>query len=182
MPSERRSSGGEHREKDTHIVVLIFGSNAGDRQGLMEEAMRRMGRIGVEECCSSWYETAPWGFEAEVPFINRVVCYRTILSPEAVLRVCMEVEQELGRVRGEGSGQAGGTPYSSRTMDIDILFYDSEVIRQTELIIPHPRIHLRNFVLQPLYEVMPEFIHPVLGKSVAELLEESPDTGQVKKM
>lgn len=151
------------------LATLIFGGNQGDRKALLDEAIKEMSKIGKIAIRSSLYETAPWGFESENPFYNQIVVYNTELTPEEVLDQCQATEKQLGRVRT-------GTQFSSRTMDIDILFYGSQIIDTPRLTIPHPRIAQRNFVLCPLNEIMPDFIHPVSGKKISELLLESPDT------
>ncbi len=151
------------------LVTLIFGGNQGDRKALLDEAIKEMSSIGKIEIRSSLYETAPWGFESENSFYNQIVVYNTELTPEEVLDKCQATEKQLGRVRT-------GTQFSSRTIDIDILFCDSRIIDTPRLTVPHPRMAQRNFVLYPLNEIMPDFIHPVLGKKISELLLESPDT------
>ena len=153
-------------------VTLLFGSNQGDRQALIRQAMQQMTVIGPIKCSSSLYETAPWGFEADNAFYNIAVTYTTALSPTDVLHHCLETEKQLGRTR-----PAGG--YASRTMDIDIILYDQQVISTPELTIPHPRMALRNFVHIPLNEIMPEYIHPVTHRTIASLLQSCPDTLKV---
>ena len=155
---------------------LLLGGNQGDREGLLAEARRliaqRAGRLLAQ---SPLYETAPWGFDAPQRFINQAVCVRTDLSPLALLGECMNMERELGRKRPEVH-----RGYSYRTMDIDIIFYGSLVIDQPPtLIVPHLRMHLRRFVLQPLADIAPSFRHPLLGLSVVELLERCTDDGEV---
>lgn len=149
-------------------VVLIFGSNLGDRATLIREAISKMEEIGTLLQLSSMYETAPWGFESSDTFYNQVAIYSTNCSPLSVLAKCMETEKALGRQRGP-------VRYSSRPIDIDILFYDSLVMETPELTIPHPRLTLRNFVLVPLCELLPDFIHPVHGKTITRLLTSCPD-------
>lgn len=151
------------------LVTLIFGGNQGDRKTLIDEAIEKMSEIGKIVTCSSLYETAPWGFESDHSFYNQVVTYNTELSPEEVLDKCQATEKHLGRIRS-------GVQFSSRTMDIDILFCDSQIIDTPRLTVPHPRMTQRNFVLCPLNEIMPDFIHPIFGKKISELLQESPDT------
>lgn len=151
------------------LVTLIFGGNQGDRKALLDEAIKEMSTIGKIEIRSSLYETAPWGFESENPFYNQIVVYNTELTPEEVLDKCQATEKQLGRIRT-------GIQFTSRTMDIDILFCDSQIINTPRLTVPHPRMAQRNFVLCPLNEIMPDFIHPILGKKISELLLESPDT------
>ena len=156
-------------------VTLIFGGNQGDRKALVNEAIKEMSDIGKIERCSSLYETAPWGFESSNSFYNQVVTYETSLSPENVLDKCQEVEKKLGRIRS-------GVQFCSRSMDIDILFCDSQIINTPRLTVPHPRMTLRNFVLAPLNEIMPDFVHPVTHKTISELFTESPDTLKAEKL
>ena len=151
------------------FVTLIFGGNQGDRKALIREAITEMSSIGKIQHCSSLYETAPWGFESSDSFYNQIVTYATDLLPEEVLDKCQATEQKLGRVRT-------GTQFCSRTMDIDILFCDSRVINTPRLTVPHPRLAQRNFVLAPLNESMPDFIHPVIHKNMTTLLSECTDT------
>ena len=156
------------------LVTLIFGGNQGDRKALLDEAIKEMSTIGKIEIRSSLYETAPWGFESENPFYNQIVVYNTELTPEEVLDKCQATEKQLGRVRT-------GTQFTSRTMDIDILFCDSQIINTPRLTVPHPRLAQRNFVLAPLNEIMPAFIHPVIHKTIATLLSECTDTLKAEK-
>jgi len=120
-------------------------------------------RIGKIKQRSSVYESEPWGFETEHRFLNAVVVVETALSPEAVLREAHAIEDIMGRTRN-------GNGYTSRTMDIDILFFNDDVINTPTLTVPHPRLHERRFVLLPLAEIMPDKVHPVLGKSIKDLL------------
>ena len=126
-------------------------------------------RIGPVVAFSKVYETEPWG-EFDTPqqdFLNRGLLVETTLNAHEVLHEALAIEAEMGRVRKEGSKL-----YSSRPMDIDLIFYNDEVIESAELTIPHPRMHLRRFVLEPLAEIMPDYRHPVMHKTVKELLYE----------
>jgi len=149
-------------------VTLLIGGNLGNRLENIRQAIDYIEeRIGKIKQRSSVYESEPWGFEAEHCFLNAVVVVETALLPEAVLREAQDIENIMGRIRN-GSG------YTSRTMDIDILFFNDDVINTPTLTVPHPRLHERRFVLLPLAEVMPDKVHPVLGKSVKELLTTPP--------
>ena len=123
---------------------------------------------------SPFCKSAPWGFESADSFVNIVARVNTQKNPEEVLVAIHEIEAGLGRIREGGGG------YQSRTIDIDILFFDDEIIDRKNLTIPHPRLHLRRFTLQPLAEIAPDFIHPVLGKSIVELLDSCGDNSVVQ--
>jgi len=152
-------------------VTLSIGGNLGNR---MENIRRVIGyieeRIGAIKQRSSVYESEPWGFEAEHCFLNAVVVVETTLSPESVLQEAHAIENIMGRIRN-------GNGYTSRTMDIDILFFNDDVINTPTLTVPHPRLHERHFVLLPLAEVMPEKVHPVLRKKTGEILARCRDEG-----
>lgn len=150
-------------------VTLLFGSNQGDRNALIEDAARRMEEIGSLKKRSSMYETASWGFESENSFYNMAAIYTTGLEPAEVLQKCLKVEEILGRKRTS-------IRYTSRPIDIDIIFCDDRIIESSQLMVPHPRMTLRNFVLTPLHEIMPNFIHPISHKTIDALLQECPDT------
>ncbi|MBO4751789.1 MAG: leucyl/phenylalanyl-tRNA--protein transferase [Bacteroidales bacterium] len=173
-----------------HSVALSLGGNQGDVAGTMNRACEMISEsVGPICCFSRDYESEPWGFDHPVPnFLNRCVVVDTDLSPREVLENIMEIEKRLGRQRSSVSGKGSlqnsqfeiqNSHYSSRPIDIDILFYDSRVLNEPDLQVPHPRLHLRRFVLEPLAELMPSFRHPVLKKSVLELLNECEDEGRV---
>lgn len=157
---------------------ILFGSNMGDKSVLFEQACvlinNRCGRI-VQ--VSSAYESEPWGFEAEEWFLNRVIVVETELDPESLLRELLEIEKELGRVR-----QPEHQGYCSRTADLDILYYGNHIINTANLVVPHPRLHLRHFALVPLCEVTPDWMHPVFHKTQEELLQQCTDDGIVRRM
>jgi 2-amino-4-hydroxy-6-hydroxymethyldihydropteridine diphosphokinase len=132
-------------------------------------------KIGTIEKESSVYETAPWGFESKQNFLNQVVVIRTSQLPKEVLKLCLEIEDELGRQRKSNH-------YESRTMDIDILFYDDDIIKENNLLIPHPKLHERRFTLEPLVEIAPDYIHPEIKKSLHAILLECKDNGVVLKL
>lgn len=149
-------------------VVLITGGNVGNVARTLERARGMLSvEVGREVAASPVMESEPWGFDSPDKFLNQVLVLETSLLPHEVLHICLDIEKRLGRERDE---KACG--YRSRTIDIDILFYGRRVIDTPELKIPHPLIAVREFVLSPLNSVMPEFIHPVSGKSVARMVEE----------
>jgi len=159
--------------KPKYRVTLLIGGNQGDRVGLLKQACDMIGQqVGDIVQLSSIYESEAWGFEAEQSFLNQAVVVETRLEPHEVLGKALFIETQLGRVRL-------GNGYSSRTMDIDILFVDNKCIDTPDLIVPHPRIHQRNFVLVPLCEIMPDYVHPILQKTMSNLLKTSLDKGKI---
>lgn len=155
-------------------AVLITGSNEGDREALLSAAKDALGRLaGMITAQSPIVATSPWGeFAAgDTPedFLNQVLVVETRLSPMELLSVTQHIESELGRKKNEEAWR-GERCYSSRPIDIDILFYDDAVIDSERLAIPHPGIASREFVLEPLAAVMPDFRHPVTGETVAGML------------
>ena len=158
-----------------HIIYLLLGSNLGDRKKQMDEALDLIPEmIGEVTKRSSFYETEPWGFSSEEFFLNIAMQTLTSLSPEEVMRKIDEIEKRFGRERSDSG-------YSSRTMDIDILFYDDLVLDQDILKIPHPMLKDRRFVIVPLNEIAHELIHPVFLKTIGELLQDCTDTKDVRK-
>jgi 2-amino-4-hydroxy-6-hydroxymethyldihydropteridine diphosphokinase len=123
---------------------------------------------------SSIYESEPWGYKDPDNYLNQVISLKTAKSPQQLLESCLHIENILGRKRI-------GNTYQPRPIDIDILFYSDLCLETESLIIPHPRLHLRNFVLGPLMEILPDLVHPKLKMSVEELFKLCPDTLQVKK-
>lgn len=155
-------------------VFLGIGTNLGDREENLKKSLRIISEtIGKITAVSSVYETEPWGFESGNLFLNMVVQIETKLTPRVLLKRIMMTEAVMGRIRE-------GKEYSSRLIDIDILFYDDIVTDLPELKIPHPRIPERRFVLVPLCELVPNFVHPVLKKTMAQMLAECPDHKMVK--
>ncbi len=151
-------------------AVLITGGNVGDRRANLAAAAEMIAsRVGCIEARSSLRESEPWGVmeEGAGAFLNQVLVVETALGPQELLDAVLGIEAELGRRRVEG-----GHRYTSRTMDIDILFYDDRVIGTDRLTVPHPLIAERKFVLAPLCEVLPGLVHPVNGKTAGEMLEE----------
>jgi 2-amino-4-hydroxy-6-hydroxymethyldihydropteridine diphosphokinase len=135
-------------------------------------------KIGIGESvgkiitASLVYETEPWGFKSETEFLNQVVLVETNLSPSGLLGRVLMIESQLGRLRDEKQ-------YTSRKIDIDILLYNNSIIKDVSLVIPHPLMHERRFVLTPLCEIAPDLIHPALKKSIKYLLKKCPDKCKV---
>ena len=148
------------------IVYLSLGSNTGDRIGYVQQAASLLGaceNISIIRT-SAFNETEPRNMASDKWFVNAVLEVKTNLSPKDLLAECQRIEAQLGRKR-----TAGSSNYEDRTIDIDILFYGNEIIQDENLTIPHKYVHLRAFTLVPLLELIPDFIHPVLHKSIIEL-------------
>jgi 2-amino-4-hydroxy-6-hydroxymethyldihydropteridine diphosphokinase len=153
-------------------VYLGLGSNLGEREAQIARAVEALGAAGVRVVRrSSLYRTEPVDFRVQNWFLNCVVEAETDLMPRQLLHVVQEVERGLGRRRMVQRGP--------RTIDIDILLYGGNRVRATELEIPHPRMHERRFVLAPLAELAPALRHPVLRRTIAELLAATPDRSRV---
>ena len=154
---------------EPHKVYIALGSNKGDRLKHLQDAIDRIFKqIGKINMISRVYNTPPLGFEddASTPeFYNTCIYISTHLSANQVMQKLLSIETELGRTRNSNTG------YASRTIDLDIVFFDDEVMDSEFLITPHPEMHKRKFVLQPLHDIAPKIIHPRLQKSVSELLE-----------
>lgn len=157
-------------------IFILLGSNLGDRKALLQQS-----RQAIEQNCgkllvvSHLYETAPWGFESDNWFLNQVIEIQSELSAQQLLEKLLAIETSLGRNRSE-------TRYSSRNIDIDLLYYGDQVLNSTELDLPHPRLQLRRFTLLPLCEIAPDFIHPVIQKTQLELLQQLSDESVVKRL
>ena len=166
----------------SNIVVLLLGGNIGNTHALILQAENLIEtRIGQVVAQSHLYETEPWGMTASQNFLNIALAVQTTLSPTDVLHTTLEIETALGRSRQAVSPHDVERPrtYHSRTMDIDLIFYNSLVLNTHDLQLPHPRLHERRFVMQPLCDFMPHFLHPTLHKTMAEILQNCPDKGEI---
>ncbi len=159
-----------------HTAYLLFGGNTGDVPSTFSAAMSMLEKSGIRiVSVSSLYKTEPWGMsESTSCFYNMAMAAKTCLAPKPLMDLLLRVERVLGRKRKPGV-------VGSRTIDIDILFYNQEIYSLSGLTIPHPKIHLRRFAMLPLAEIAPELIHPQFGKSIQQLLKETKDTLQVNK-
>ena len=158
---------------DSHFIYLSLGSNLGDRAKNLERAIEALEEIGVHVLRrSSIYETEPVDFLAQPWFLNCVVEAETSLGPRQLLEGLQAIERKLGSKKL--------VPRGPRIVDLDILFYEAAVIHESGMEIPHPRLAERRFVLVPLAEMVPEFLHPILRKTAAELLTATPDRSAVR--
>ena len=154
-------------------VFIGIGSNLGDRQENCIRAVELMDRMA--DCritgYSDWYLTKPVGVEGQEWYVNGVVSLTTDISPQDLLKRLLKIEANMGRIRIERWGP--------RSIDLDILMFGQEIIQESNLKIPHPRMHLRRFVLEPMTQLAPNLVHPELGLSMKVLLENLPDENQV---
>lgn len=147
------------------IVYLSLGSNKGDRIGYVQQAASLLGAdegISIVRT-SAFYESEPWNMNTKNWFVNAVIEAKTKYSPQELLEVCQRIEKQLGRTSEEKN------QYQDRTIDIDILFYNKDIINEENLIIPHKYVHLRAFTLVPMMELNSDFVHPVLHKNIVEM-------------
>ncbi|PWJ38486.1 2-amino-4-hydroxy-6-hydroxymethyldihydropteridine diphosphokinase [Sediminitomix flava] len=158
-----------------HKAFLSLGGNMGDRlQALQDASNELINRVGLILKSSSIYETDAWGVTDQPAFYNQVILVETELSPRELLSTILEIEKDLGRVRILKWGQ--------RLIDIDILFYDNEIIEEEGLIVPHPYLHDRMFALAPLAEIDSQYVHPKIGKSLATLKSLCKDELEVRQL
>ncbi|MBQ5926281.1 MAG: 2-amino-4-hydroxy-6-hydroxymethyldihydropteridine diphosphokinase, partial [Paludibacteraceae bacterium] len=153
------------------MIILSIGTNIGDRERNIENAVKALGEIGKVGAISPIYTSEPWGFESENGFYNIALILESDLSPLDLLRETQRIEKELGRTAKTT------TEYADRVIDIDIIDYDNQIIdyrvqsadNSSLLTLPHPLMHLRNFVLYPLADIAPKWVHPILKLTTLEL-------------
>lgn len=144
-----------------HIVYLALGTNLGDRLANLKQAIASLSPQLDVKTKSQVYETPPWGYEDQPKFLNQVIKAKTYLEPESLLKHLKRLEAALGRKTS--------FPNGPRLIDLDILFYDDLIVNQPSLVIPHPRVHERGFVLLPLMDIAPDLVHPGNKKTVREM-------------
>lgn len=161
----------ENRQR--HVAFISLGSNLGDKRGNCLRGMERLFESGQTELIerSQFYRTAPVDYEDQDWFVNAVVKVATRLDPLSLLKELMTIETELGRQRGEDPVTGESVPrFGPRIIDLDLIFYGIRRIESDELVVPHPRMHKRRFVLEPICDIEPELLHPVLGRTMRQLL------------
>lgn len=157
-------------------IAILLGSNLNNRLQIISTAIEQINlKIGEISKKSSVYETPAWGYASKNDFLNQVLIVKSSKSVHAILTICLAIETELGRNRNQTSG------YSDRTIDIDILLFNQEIVTTTDLTIPHPRMHKRIFCLQPLNEIAPDWKVPMHNKTVNHLLNECTDSSLISK-
>ena len=155
-------------------AYLLIGGNMGNRQGFLAAAREEMEACGCRILQqSSLYETAAWGLEDQSPFLNQALEIETAFGAFKLLKKLLQIEKKIGRLRKE--------KYGPRTIDIDVLFFNNDIVTDDFLTIPHPQLQNRRFVLVPLNEIAASYVHPVFRKTVAELLAACPDPLAVQK-
>lgn len=158
----------------SNVAYLSLGSNLGNREGTLREAVRRLGALGRVLSVSSFYETEPVEFTDQPWFLNCAVGLETDETPQRLMAELLQIERDMGRERLLKKGP--------RTIDVDILLYGDVIVHSAELTLPHPAMHQRRFVLEPLAEIAPEARHPILKKTTRELLDELPAGPAVRRV
>lgn len=163
-------------KKTDHKILLGLGTNLGNRELNLRNAQEEIEATGIKILdASGHFESSAWGYESRNSFLNMCIACQTSKEPEALLVKLKMIETAMGRTDSHGA-------YQDRIIDLDILFYDSIVLKTNDLIIPHPLLHERRFVLEPLMEIAPRKIHPLLKVTVEELLKTCTDDAPVKRL
>ena len=156
-------------------VVLLTGSNDAQAESVLQHTAQLLEqRIGNITSRSDIYRSEAWGFTAERDFLNQALQHESNLSPYEVLSTVLDVEQQVGRNRDAEriERELTGERYASRVVDVDVMFYDDEILRSESLTLPHPLLHEREFALRPLCQIMGDYRHPVLGRTLNDILKD----------
>ncbi len=157
-------------------VTFILGANLSNKEEVISLAVSFLEwNIGTLKRKSSQYKSPAWGYDSTNDYLNQVVVFKSELAPEIILEKALRIEKALGRKRGSEG-------YSDRVIDIDILAIEAQIINTENLIVPHPRLHLRRFCLLPLAEVQPSWEHPVLKQTMDEMISNCTDTSTLTKL
>ncbi len=158
----------------TASLILLLGTNMPDRIVHLRSAISFISiKLGHVKAVSGVYSTQSWGFQSE-DFLNMALSVETSLSSRECLQISQKIEQDMGR-----SSKSTHESYEDRVIDIDLIFYDSEIVNNENLTIPHPRLGERKFVLYPLADIIPEFLHPINNQTITEILKQCTDVSQV---
>lgn len=150
-----------------NTAYIAIGSNIGDRQKAMQDALKLIEKEGIKvKKVSNFYETPPYGYTDQPPFLNGAIEVQTTLSARELLKTLLSIEKDLGRVRK--------FKWGPRIIDLDIIFFNNEIYNEPDLIIPHPDMQNRSFVLTPLNDICPTYLHPNLNKTVHDLMGSDP--------
>ena len=159
--------------EDLYTAIISIGSNIGDKLANCKRAISALGGLeGIKDIsCSQFYRTAPVDYLDQDWFVNAALQIKTTLAPKELLSALQLIQRQAGRLKDP-------IRFGPRIIDLDIIFYDSLIINSAELVIPHPRMHKRRFVLQPICDIDPAFVHPVFQKEIQTLLDQLPDKTQ----
>jgi 2-amino-4-hydroxy-6-hydroxymethyldihydropteridine diphosphokinase len=161
-------------KSDNNIAFLGLGTNLGDRIGNLNYAISSINKLGTIKRLSTIVESPAWGYDDPKPYLNMALEFHTRFNPSSLMQALLTIELEGGRERRDENS------YEARTIDLDILFFNNQIIDLPGLQVPHPRLHLRRFVLKPLVEIAPHFVHPLLGETLEDLLKRCTDPSEIK--
>ena len=163
--------------KSLEEIILLLGGNSNETREVFLEAIIALEEsFGPVKMKSGLYQSPAWGYESSAPYLNQALVFASSLSPETCLQIILQIEEKFGRVRKESLG------YEDRTIDIDLISFGQRIIKTAQLEVPHPRAHLRRFVLLPISELLPDGVHARYQKSWHELLIMCEDTSKVMKI
>ena len=156
--------------------IQLGGNTPGTADWFFRCVAEEIPQWGTIQALSSCYETEPWGFNSPDRFLNAVLSVQTDLSPEKLMQTLLQIEHKAGRTRNTDGR------YESRILDLDVLALGEQIVNKKSIILPHPRLHLRNFVLQPFSQIAPQWVHPIFVKTTVELLAGCTDPSEIKRL